>query len=142
MRFNLNRAAMPTPRARHRAFMANGRVISSTYNPKEYTEYLKTLEGDFKRLNTAHDPICVPVEVTISATLKRPKTTKLPHPKPDVDNFAKGVLDAMTKAGIWTDDTLVRVLHVGKQWGETDVIEVEVRGIPEGYLGLLPEVAE
>ncbi|AWH32205.1 RusA family crossover junction endodeoxyribonuclease [Stenotrophomonas sp. SAU14A_NAIMI4_8] len=126
MRFLLNRAAMPTPRARHRAFLVNGKVISSTYNPKEYTEYLKTLSADFRRDFDYSEFIEVPVRVCITVTLKKPKTTKLPHPKPDVDNFAKGVLDAMTQAELWSDDTLVRELAVIKQWGPDDQIDVSV----------------
>lgn len=126
MRFLIKRAAMPTPRARHRAFSVGGKIISSTYNPKEYTEYLKVLKGDFKEQFDFSEYIEVPVAVFIVVTLKRPKTTKLPHPKPDVDNFAKGVLDAMTQAELWSDDTLVRRLHVSKQWGDEDSITVEV----------------
>jgi len=59
----------------------------------------------------------------VAATLK---TTKLGAPKPDVDNYAKGVLDSMVKAGMLADDTLVHKLTVIKQWFTDDRIVVEV----------------
>jgi Holliday junction resolvase RusA-like endonuclease len=40
--------------------------------------------------------------------------------KPDLDNVAKLVMDAMTKAGIVTDDTKVCGLSVHRWWQATD----------------------
>jgi Holliday junction resolvase RusA-like endonuclease len=37
-----------------------------------------------------------------------------------VDNFAKGILDALTKGGAWIDDTLVRTLLITKRWAVGD----------------------
>ncbi len=36
--------------------------------------------------------------------------------KPDADNVAKLVLDACTRAGVWTDDTVVAQLEVRRWW--------------------------
>ena len=75
--------------------------------------------------------------VTIDAIFKRPKamcwkrrpTPRVPHTKrPDADNIAKATLDAMQKAGIIRDDSIVHDLTVRK-WiasGE-DVVGVIVR---------------
>lgn len=41
-----------------------------------------------------------------------------PHTaKPDADNLAKAVLDAMTRAGAWKDDSQVSSLRVMKYYG-------------------------
>lgn len=59
--------------------------------------------------------ISVPCGVTIAIFKSLPKTTKLRNPKPDVDNYAKAVLDAMNGI-VFDDDSLVVKLIVTKQW--------------------------
>ncbi|EQB10397.1 hypothetical protein L284_17025 [Novosphingobium lindaniclasticum LE124] len=57
--------------------------------------------------------------MSIVCEVAKPKTTKLAAPKPDVDNYAKGVLDAITKDGrFWSDDSQVVGLWVSKTWTE------------------------
>jgi Holliday junction resolvase RusA-like endonuclease len=69
-----------------------------------------------------------PVLVDLYVELPRPKTTKLPHPKPDVDNFAKGILDAITKDGrFWSDDSQVQTLYITKAWGTEGRIQVSIK---------------
>lgn len=91
-------------------------------------------------------PLEGPSSVTISAVLPRPKRlkceTREPAPvKPDVDNVAKLVLDALVKAGVLADDRHVVDLYVSKVYaapGEQAHVQVwvtqerPVRTIPTG----------
>lgn len=120
---------MPAPRPRARAFRApNGKPIASIYNPSEYKQWLADAEEQLiNQIDTEIPyPLVGDLEVTIVVTVQRPKTSKLLRPKPDVDNYAKAVLDAITKAGIWEDDSQVGALHVHKQWGGEDSIAIEI----------------
>lgn len=68
-----------------------------------------------------------PLGVSLSFTMSRPKShyrtngllksdAPLMHTKkPDCDNIAKAVLDALTDAGAWTDDAQVVLLNVAKR---------------------------
>lgn len=122
LRFDLLIAPMPTPRPR---FVARGKFVS-TYYPKPYVAYTDALRDMLSEQMEGNAAVEGPVSVAINITVERPKTTKLTAPKPDVDNYAKGVLDAMTKAGIWNDDTQVVDLTVSKRWGDVDLIEIGV----------------
>jgi Holliday junction resolvase RusA-like endonuclease len=58
--------------------------------------------------------------VVIDVACTKPRTGKLQTPRGDVDNFAKGPLDAATKVGLWTDDTQVASLAVSKRYRDAD----------------------
>ena len=71
-------------------------------------------------------PISGPVSIEIAFMFARPgrlrtkkalAMTNLPHTaKPDADNAAKAVLDALTQIGMWTDDALVSRMLVTKEY--------------------------
>jgi Holliday junction resolvase RusA-like endonuclease len=64
--------------------------------------------------------ITVPVRLTVCFYFPVPKSVKqkdiyFPHAgKPDVDNLLKAVMDAMTQANVWKDDTQVYRSHAEK----------------------------
>lgn len=101
---------MPSPRPRFRVI---GK-FASAYMPKEYKDWKAQAATLLRNFNI--DLGDSPVELKIACYAKRPKTSKLPFPKPDVDNYAKSVMDAMTDAKLWHDDTQVKSLHVVKDW--------------------------
>lgn len=114
---------MPAPRPRFRVFSPRGgRPIVTTYNEKTYVEWTDKLASMFTDIEMMEGELTV----GIIATVKKPKTSKLDAPKPDVDNYAKAVLDAMTKAGVWKDDSQVAFLAIKKQWGDVGSLSIEV----------------
>lgn len=71
-------------------------------------------------------PLKGPLVVRVEFTSPRPKTTKLSAPKPDVDNYAKSFMDAMTSVGWWEDDSQVVALQAVKRWGPEGRIDFEI----------------
>jgi Holliday junction resolvase RusA-like endonuclease len=71
-----------------------------------------------------------PLMVALSFTIGRPKShlTKKGNlrksapkhhvQKPDIDNLIKPVLDVLTRAGIWVDDTHVVICYAVKGWDD------------------------
>lgn len=51
----------------------------------------------------------VPVSVRITFFMPRPKTVKrhMPTVPPDIDKLCRAILDALTDAGVWVDDSQV-----------------------------------
>jgi len=111
----------PVAQPRHRVSSIGGRA--RTYLPSKHPVHA------FKeaiRLAAKGGPIFeCPVWVGITATFampqswtkaKRAKLDDTPHAqKPDADNVAKAVLDALS--GHWDDDCQVYELSVEKRWG-------------------------
>lgn len=102
---------MPSPRPRFRVI---GK-FASAYMPKAYKDHTEKLVEQIRQV------VCEPREGPLSLDVvfwcAKPKTSKLGHPKPDIDNYAKTVMDAITKAGnLWHDDTQVVSLAARKAW--------------------------
>lgn len=57
------------------------------------------------------------VVVTVVCWVPPPQKTKLPSPRPDVDNYLKAVLDGMNKV-VFKDDSLVKKAIVEKHWAQ------------------------
>lgn len=101
-----------------------------TYYTKTYAKWRKLAEpfaAAFKG-----EKFDGPVIVLIDTAVERPKTSERSYPRGDVDNFAKGPLDVITKAEkLWHDDDQVVGLAVFKRFtekGET----------PGSYLTVVP----
>jgi len=110
----------PKPCTRPRFNRNSGRA----YHDSKYITYRRDLELALREVWTKA-PLDVPCRVEILCFGRRPKTTKLPFPKPDVDNYAKGVLDAMQGQKdaakiILEDDWIVKRLEVEKFWAAPD----------------------
>lgn len=59
------------------------------------------------------------VHVEVHSFAKRPKKLTRPYPRADVDNYAKAVLDAITKSEcLWKDDDQVIQLTTTKRYAE------------------------
>lgn len=72
-------------------------------------------------------PIEGPLHVSVVFEIKKPMSSKNDHPivRPDVDNFAKGLLDALN--GIfWNDDSQIVSLFLKKTYKQSGSIIVEI----------------
>jgi len=110
----------PRPRVVRR-----GKIVS-TYTP--VTDWMKGMMEGFEKECPDPRPICGPVAVEMIFWMPRPKThlkkdgglrkgKPIYHVgKPDVDNLAKGVLDAMVRHGFLGDDSLVVYLSCSKRY--------------------------
>ena len=107
------------------------------YYGKRYTKFrsqaLKVSVPIIKRLNetgAATLPLKGSLELHISFEARRPKTSKLVCPKPDVDNFLKAALDVLTKAELWEDDHQITTVKADKSWAKNEpCIRLSVRVI-------------
>ena len=73
------------------------------------------------------------LRVGLTCCVPKPATTKRMNPLGDVDNYAKGVLDVLTKKGYWEDDMQIVELHVEKVWpeeGQSTGIYITIKELP------------
>lgn len=118
-------ALPPRPSSRPR-FTCRGR-FAVAYTDKPYRDWLDAAAAELSKLTLPEgwDP-SRPMIMAVVFSVLRPKTSKLDYPKPDIDNYEKSLLDAITQAGgIWDDDCQVVTLTSTKQF-VTDEAKVGV----------------
>jgi Holliday junction resolvase RusA-like endonuclease len=83
------------------------------YYVGRYAEFIKQAGSAIPAADKCHEGN---LRVTIICVITKPKTTKRSNPRGDVDNYAKGILDAMTKKGYWNDDDQIVSLEIVKKF--------------------------
>ena len=86
------------------------------YNPSTADEWKEAIQIAF--MQEKKPMIQGPVFLAINFYFQKKGVKRLlPHiQKPDKDNLEKAVMDALTEAGIWKDDSLVYDSHISKFW--------------------------
>lgn len=125
----------PTPQLRPRASARGGRV--RVYDPPKVHQFKNLLHGlaltQYKRppLMGALEVDLIfyrPVQRSLSKTesARRLSNESKPIVKPDVDNYVKATLDALTGV-LWHDDSQIVKLVSEKRYGETGKIIISVK---------------
>lgn len=122
----------PLGKGRPRATVQGGRA--RVYTPTATSDWEHYAALELRAAWEAKPPLTGPLGCEIVAVFARTAellrkvrgsckypTWRLPHAvKPDVDNIAKSVLDAIEKAGIIGDDKQIALLTVGKHYAMID----------------------
>lgn len=133
------------PQARPKVFhrtLKNGKNFVSTYSPKTdwfglvYTESLKQKNLLKNRLSGAlrlNLLFCMPIPKSISK--KKKEKLFYVSKRPDVDNLAKAVMDAINQVGLWEDDSQIAVLEVSKIYAEEPRCVIYIQELENGNKG-------
>lgn len=127
----------PTGKARPRVVRNGG--FSRTYTPEKTVSYENLVKVEFQRQGgrMLKDG---PVKMWVTAWYGIPRSASKrkqaamaagyirPTKKPDCDNVAKIIADALNGLA-WKDDSQVVMLHVEKHFGEVPGVEVEIREV-------------
>jgi Holliday junction resolvase RusA-like endonuclease len=125
-----------TPRPKSRPRFIRGRAVS-TANPHEKLWKKEVEKRALAGVMWRGDPLPIfsgPVRVRMVFTFQPPASERqrigTPHTqRPDSDNISKLVLDAMVRARVLSDDSIVAALPVEKWWGERAGVAVIVEQI-------------
>lgn len=119
----------PVPKARARTVAQGGRVHAYTPEATKAWETKVQLWARRAALYIPDAPLAGPLAVTMVFYLPRPQRCKREHPsvRPDVDNYAKAVLDALNGV-VWRDDGQIVQLAASKVYGDPRV-EIEIREV-------------
>lgn len=123
VRLPLNPLPAPRPRVTSKGW---------TYYPRTYKQWRERAAALFPEVLAElglEEPLDGALAVSVDFAVTQPKKTKLPFPKPDLDNYLKGLLDVGTAAGVWIDDHRIVHLKASKRWappGEPGYIDMIV----------------
>jgi Holliday junction resolvase RusA-like endonuclease len=132
----------PVGKARPRIYTRNGRAMA--YTPKPTADYERTIKGAAREAMGTTTPYNGAVSVSIHAWYAIPSSwSKIrqsmaaigaiaPCVKPDVDNVAKTVLDALNGV-VYADDSQVVALDMSKTYSKSPYIRIVVTPVTSAH---------
>lgn len=122
-------------RARAFAFKRGDQTRVRMYAPETSRDWKRTVTAQvLERYGHEREPLAGPITLDLAFGLLRPKSLPkrvLHHvKKPDVDNLAKAVKDAM-KGIVYRDDSQVVSLHVAKGYSATPGVRIQAMTVEE-----------
>ena len=129
----------PVAQGRPRATTIAGRA--RMYDPSKsrgYKEYVKLAASDYAPATLLEGPLvleikiyrCIPKKLNKREQVQAEAGILRPTTKPDVDNYVKGIKDALNKV-IWKDDSQIVSITAGKFYSQKPRIEVKVQALEE-----------
>lgn len=114
------------PKARARTVAQGGRVHS--YTPEATKAWEQAVQWAAKP-HRPESPLTCPLAVAMVFYLPRPQRCKRQYPsvRPDIDNYAKAILDALNGV-MWADDGQIVQLTASKSYGDPRV-EIEIQEV-------------
>ena len=123
--------AYGTPKGQPRARAVRRGAHAGVYDPGTANDWKSTVALAARAAGLGVSPITGPVTLSVELYLPRPnRLCTRKHPafellcaaKPDIDNAAKAILDALTAVGVWVDDAQVSRLIVQKWYAATNSV--------------------
>lgn len=132
MKLNFVVPIKPVPQARPRFFVRKSKGFVGAYDPKHCKAFKEIVAWHAKmamqRYNlkeTTKEPVIISMIFGMGKNGKELYHTK----KPDIDNLAKAVTDAL-KGIVYADDCQIVEAHIWKQYGEPEIV-VKIRTLEE-----------
>ncbi len=132
----------PVPKATHQSNLRvlrtkGGRWFVGKTSTSPVLKWMREVrDAASKSISKPNAPLAGPLAVLIEFRFERPKSRQrkgldltFKTCKPDLDNAAKAVLDAVGEAGWWVDDAQVAVLILVKREAPAGSIEIKVSEI-------------
>ncbi|OFC75880.1 RusA family crossover junction endodeoxyribonuclease [Bacillus thuringiensis] len=127
----------PVAQGRPRAGILNGKIsMRDPMKSRNFKQYVGLVASQYAPEKLLEGPLQLEVKVYKPSLKSFSKKKALaaeegllrPTTKPDVDNYVKGVKDALNKV-IWNDDSQVVDLKVSKWYSEKPRVEVFIKEI-------------
>lgn len=121
----------------------DGRTFATKYTPKEMKYYANLVKMMFRNtypehLSSVFYDVALAVTITVHVSIPKSYSNKkrelalkgllVPQTKPDCDNIAKNICDALNEVA-WPDDKQIARLLVKKVFDENPFVEVEIDAI-------------
>jgi Holliday junction resolvase RusA-like endonuclease len=97
-----------------------GKGQTMAYYVGKYKDFKENVAPDIVKLCVAkHFDKGTPLCVWVSFCPKKPKTSKLDYPNPDIDNYLKAIFDVLN-GELWHDDKQIVEVHANKEWSKDE----------------------